>query len=299
MRSKKAPLGENVLFFPASSWREPLVFEAPEMDLKWTLATNDRNETCLKATRSLHKGSRILSEAPLYAAVRLHRLPDAHELTVIALERDDDEELKTYSNSAGMRHFDATRIPNAHDQERVRTIYSIMNSNQIYMETDTRSQTGFFRILSRINHACYDATAYLDIKQRPDGELYFNLRARRDMEQGEEITISYRTFAKGVSWLKRRDALLEQFGFLCQCRDCLSDRRHYEQAFPGTRVRMAVTSHANYTDGPVCRNCGVVEDLKQCSRCKSVWYCSKECQAHDWKYSFIHTPHKQECVPHT
>ena len=42
----------------------------------------------------------------------------------------------------------------------------------------------------------------------------------------------------------------------------------------------------------VCKNCGIVGvDLKQCSGCKEVAYCSKICQKDDWRKS-----HKESCI---
>lgn len=38
-----------------------------------------------------------------------------------------------------------------------------------------------------------------------------------------------------------------------------------------------------------CYTCCKSYDLQRCSKCKSIRYCSKECQTADWKY------HKQEC----
>lgn len=38
-----------------------------------------------------------------------------------------------------------------------------------------------------------------------------------------------------------------------------------------------------------CKLCGKTEGLKQCTQCKEVKYCSKECQVKDWK------EHKFEC----
>ena len=43
-----------------------------------------------------------------------------------------------------------------------------------------------------------------------------------------------------------------------------------------------------------CANCGkdalADEKFKQCSKCKSQWYCSKECQVEAWKAG-----HKKDC----
>ena len=41
-----------------------------------------------------------------------------------------------------------------------------------------------------------------------------------------------------------------------------------------------------------CGSCGLPKpDMKKCSRCKTVVYCSKECQIKDWKAG-----HKHACV---
>ncbi|EEP75784.1 predicted protein [Uncinocarpus reesii 1704] len=42
-------------------------------------------------------------------------------------------------------------------------------------------------------------------------------------------------------------------------------------------------------DGPCCEVCGFVHDLKWCSRCNMIQYCSVECQAHHWPM------HKKDC----
>lgn len=39
-----------------------------------------------------------------------------------------------------------------------------------------------------------------------------------------------------------------------------------------------------------CKKCGTVDNLLKCSRCKGVYYCSKEHQTSDWKN------HKRDCV---
>ena len=38
-----------------------------------------------------------------------------------------------------------------------------------------------------------------------------------------------------------------------------------------------------------CNNCGKMENLKLCSRCRSVFYCSVDCQRSHWKQ------HKKTC----
>ncbi|KAI0648662.1 ankyrin repeat-containing domain protein [Trametes meyenii] len=49
----------------------------------------------------------------------------------------------------------------------------------------------------------------------------------------------------------------------------------------------------NPTDVKACVVCGARDVmLKWCSRCHTIWYCSKECQRHDWQ------THKLECIPY-
>lgn len=42
---------------------------------------------------------------------------------------------------------------------------------------------------------------------------------------------------------------------------------------------------------PQCPNCGAINDLKACSRCKAVFYCDAECQRYMWPQ------HKRVCKP--
>ena len=45
-------------------------------------------------------------------------------------------------------------------------------------------------------------------------------------------------------------------------------------------------------DDLLCSNCSEkMKQRKKCSRCKSVYYCSKECQVNHWK------THRKECIP--
>jgi len=59
-----------------------------------------------------------------------------------------------------------------------------------------------------------------------------------------------------------------------------------------------LASHAESKPG--CGGCGKVQDgMKKCSRCKAVWFCSKECQARHWpihKLSCALAPTLADCV---
>lgn len=39
-----------------------------------------------------------------------------------------------------------------------------------------------------------------------------------------------------------------------------------------------------------CNYCGIIINLKQCSKCKKVRYCGRDCQLKDWK------DHKKDCL---
>ncbi|KAI1959670.1 hypothetical protein LOZ58_004479 [Ophidiomyces ophidiicola] len=42
-------------------------------------------------------------------------------------------------------------------------------------------------------------------------------------------------------------------------------------------------------DGPCCEVCGFINNLKWCTRCRMIQYCSTVCQAHHW------ATHKRDC----
>jgi len=79
-----------------------------------------------------------------------------------------------------------------------------------------------------------------------------------------------------------------------------------EDHLPESRVPVPPAANRSEEDGDIssadddfdiknCRKCGMSPDeaegtMKNCSRCKSVSYCSKECQVRDWKR------HKKACA---
>ena len=57
-------------------------------------------------------------------------------------------------------------------------------------------------------------------------------------------------------------------------------------------IDQAISSRFKSIQYPICEMCGRKEKeatLKKCSRCKSLWYCSKECQRKNW------SSHKLQC----
>jgi hypothetical protein len=47
--------------------------------------------------------------------------------------------------------------------------------------------------------------------------------------------------------------------------------------------------YEQFMDEPTCAECGETA-AQRCSRCKSEWYCSRECQLKRWKQ------HKEMCI---
>ena len=83
---------------------------------------------------------------------------------------------------------------------------------------------GLFPLTARINHSC-DPCA--EIQSQNFIDCHMDLVAKRDIQVGEEITISYvnlhRTAGKSATdSVRRRRELQARYLFLCQCPKCLS-----------------------------------------------------------------------------
>jgi SET domain-containing protein len=84
------------------------------------------------------------------------------------------------------------------------------------------SHIGLFPKTARINHSCNpNAGNYWDEKAA-ERVIY----ASRDIEEGEEITVSYIPLLKPI---KERQARLQQYGFTCDCSACQSEESRYVQ----------------------------------------------------------------------
>ena len=87
--------------------------------------------------------------------------------------------------------------------------------NNVYQCRRAPRRSALFLAVARFNHSC-DPSALNDA----DGTVA-NVRALRDLEEGEEVTISY----VPVGWdLARRAQALSTFGFRCRCERCAKER---------------------------------------------------------------------------
>ena len=89
-------------------------------------------------------------------------------------------------------------------------------------ESDTCEGTGFYAILSCANHSC-NANASVECKESSQ----INLVAQQPIIKGNEICINY--IGKGLN-LQEREQALQDYGFVCQCQCCHSEREERLQS---------------------------------------------------------------------
>ncbi|KAJ9165299.1 SET domain-containing protein [Coniochaeta hoffmannii] len=90
----------------------------------------------------------------------------------------------------------------------------VMRTNAFSITLDDRPWMGLFPGISRINHAC-KPNAHTRFSQKL---LTMSAVSIRDIEPGEEITISYAEF--GTMYGQRQHSLLHNWGFRCTCALC-------------------------------------------------------------------------------
>jgi hypothetical protein len=160
----------------------------------------------LVATTKITKGTRLLSEVPLFKVPRDN--PD-----IKALEHIVENEVN--SLDADQRHtfFDLANIyGNTHSQS-----FGIARTNVLPLGSSARSG-GLFLEASRINHSCRHNAQ--NTWNENIGRL--TIHALRDIEAGQEITITY--LANTSESAERKRFLAEKFKFECKCELCLLPR---------------------------------------------------------------------------
>lgn len=117
-------------------------------------------------------------------------------------------------------------------------------------------------IAALLNHSC-DANVCWELSSKTQGIMI--CKATRDIQAGEELTISYYNPAmlSQISGHHERKAyLMRQRQFMCACSLCKN----------------------------VCNGCGQTGCKALCAKCKQVWYCGADCQRKDWT-----DRHKEDC----
>jgi hypothetical protein len=111
---------------------------------------------------------------------------------------------------------------------QVMLLDDILRSNALPIFDDPKLRAGLFLTASRLNHSCIpNADHYYDIKSG-----YKPVFANRDIEAGEEITISY---INHVNPQVLRQMELKTRGFVCRCSAC--DLRHPDSRVHEQRLR--------------------------------------------------------------
>lgn len=156
----------------------------------------------LVATARIAKGTRILSEVPIFRVPRDN--PD-----IEALERIVANEVNRLDNDQQRTFFDLTNIyGNTHSQS-----LGIVRTNVLPLGSSA-SSGGLFLEASRINHSCRHNAQ--NTWNENIGRL--TIHALRDIEPGNEITISY--LASTSEYAERQRFLKEKFKFECKCELC-------------------------------------------------------------------------------
>jgi len=172
----------------------------------------------LFATQAIPAGTRIFTEAPIIAFTHpptpfeiltaVEELPLADKQAYLSLTYAHDlDELPTYSLPEGLSDISA---------DRVKQLVAIFENNAFDIPGSSSGVpgAGIFLQGTRIHHSCLPNVSHSWNKQL-NAKVF---HALRDLEKGEELTISY------ILPFQAREArqryLLEKHGYVCQCVAC-------------------------------------------------------------------------------
>ena len=139
---------------------------------------------------------------------------------------------------------------------------------------DSHKQFGIYFLMSFFNHSCIPNS-----KNVPQEEKISSIRIMksiRDIMPGEEITYPYDIDLSDDPEVRKK-YLKQKFAFDCTCKACTIQGHDQPSS----------SSEYNHF---ICRGCGEMKsDMMRCSKCKRVYYCSKECQNNGYRF------HKRNC----
>jgi hypothetical protein len=134
------------------------------------------------------------------------------------------------------------RRTQATDQIRALNILQRVRVNALTVSSaeGQKAGLGIFPSCAMLNHTCGEPSAYIWF-QHPDACCAYSgavaeVRAARDLEVGEELTIAY-IDRSVLGWNVRRDLLRNNFCFLCSCSPCDA---HLEQVETVKRRRLSI-----------------------------------------------------------
>ncbi|KAF1960971.1 SET domain-containing protein 5 [Byssothecium circinans] len=160
------------------------------------------------ATQKIPRGTRLLSEAPLFT---VRRLTTIH--STATLNQQIAKKVKDLPKESQHAFF---ALHNAHGKQKYGGVFlGIAKTNALPLGAgDDVALGGIFLEASRINHACMSNAQ--NTWNEALGKLM--IHACKDIEEGEEITISY--LSKMETHAKRQQELRDTFGFECRCAMC-------------------------------------------------------------------------------
>ena len=112
--------------------------------------------------------------------------------------------------------------------ERQRFEYDVMTVCKDNIYSQNARGIGLYKFHSRINHSCApnavlrnsatDSRSVQRDSDRPSSKIY--IFAEKDIRQGDEITLSYGFVDRTISTDERKNRILQDYGFDCQCKLC-------------------------------------------------------------------------------
>jgi len=158
----------------------------------------------LVATKKIAKSTRILSEEPII-------IIPGNRLNMEQLKISISQQVASLSEH---QHRTLLSLHNIHPHRDAAERYiGIIRTNSLPTEADG-DKAAIFAEACRINHAC-DNNAQKSWNEKVKRHT---VHALRDIEQGDEITITYLSPLKNRA--ARQKALQERFGFTCLCHLC-------------------------------------------------------------------------------
>ena len=95
------------------------------------------------------------------------------------------------------------------------------------MEEPNDYGVGLFILGSFFNHDCDpNVSCRTAVEDLGAGHAY---QAKRDIREGEELTVEYIADARNLPWETRQAMLKFQYGFVCACELCKESERREEQ----------------------------------------------------------------------
>ncbi|CAP62077.1 uncharacterized protein PODANS_5_450 [Podospora anserina S mat+] len=158
----------------------------------------------LIATSKIPKGTRILSEAPLFQVSSVEIRPDVLEALIVSeLHHLTKDQKRAYVS-----------LRNSYSKESgVRPIFGIAKTNVLLFGTH-EPEGGLFLEMSCMNHSCRPNTHY----NWNNKTERLTIHALRDIQDGEELTVSYMT--QTGPRVHRQKFLEDCFFFHCECELC-------------------------------------------------------------------------------